>query len=313
VVPDVFETLSWKVYFYQTDQLGSTQFVTDDRGLAWQHLEYFPSGETWVDERSEKQRTPWQFSGKEMDEETGLNYFGFRYYDARQSQWINPDPILDELLDTRKLARSDLSDGAFHLPGLVYGYAGNSPTNLIDPNGLMKRAASDEGAPDAKRSRPASSPAPASAAAEVFPAGPAPAAPALPDDFVGRSRRAAVAIRENLRRRHNVEDHERNVAIVEMAIEGEDRRREYRGLSGDSIRYGTPLLPEKERRYRTGEGHTDSHTEVKLLERVARDLTPESRGILRLYSERPICSTCNPQINRFRRDFPHIQVETYDN
>ncbi|HKV12820.1 MAG TPA: SpvB/TcaC N-terminal domain-containing protein, partial [Thermoanaerobaculia bacterium] len=92
VVPDVNDPLSWKLYFYQTDQLGSTQFVTDDRGLAWQHLEYFPSGETWVDERSEKQRTPWQFSGKEMDEETGLNYFGFRYYDARQSQWINPDP-----------------------------------------------------------------------------------------------------------------------------------------------------------------------------------------------------------------------------
>src|SRR5262249_48746679 len=27
----------------------------------------------------------------------------------------------------------------FHLPGLVYGYAGNSPTNLVDPNGLKRK------------------------------------------------------------------------------------------------------------------------------------------------------------------------------
>ncbi|HEX3130666.1 MAG TPA: SpvB/TcaC N-terminal domain-containing protein, partial [Thermoanaerobaculia bacterium] len=138
VVPDASDPSSEKVYFYQADHLGSTQFVTDSRGLAWQHLEYLPSGETWVDERSEKQSTPWQLSGKEMDEETGLSYFGFRYYDARQSQWISADPILDELLDTRKLARSDLSDGGFHLPGHVYGYVGNDPTDLVDPNGLGK-------------------------------------------------------------------------------------------------------------------------------------------------------------------------------
>ncbi|MFL6201629.1 MAG: toxin TcdB middle/N-terminal domain-containing protein [Thermoanaerobaculia bacterium] len=138
VVPNAEDPGSWKLYFYQADHLGSTQYVTDERGLAWQHLEYFPSGETWVDERTETQRTPWQFAGKEMDEETGLSYFGFRYYDARQSQWINPDPILDELLDTGRLARSDLSDDAFYSPGQIYGYAGNDPANLIDPDGLAK-------------------------------------------------------------------------------------------------------------------------------------------------------------------------------
>jgi RHS repeat-associated protein len=148
VVPNANDPSSEKLYFYQTDHLGSTRFVTDDRGLAWQHLEYFPTGETWVDEHSETQRTPWQFSGKEMDEETGLNYFGFRYYDARQSQWINPDPILDELLDTGKLARSDLSDGSFHLPGHVYGYVANDPANLVDPNGLGKRSKYVGGTPN---------------------------------------------------------------------------------------------------------------------------------------------------------------------
>jgi RHS repeat-associated protein len=125
-------------YFYHGDHLGSSNFVTDDLGKAWQHLEYFPSGEVWADERSETQRTPYLFGGKELDEETGLSYFGFRYYDARQGQWLSADPILDELLDTKKLSRPDLSVASFHLPGLVYGYAGNSPTNFVDPMGLSK-------------------------------------------------------------------------------------------------------------------------------------------------------------------------------
>ncbi|HEV3485241.1 MAG TPA: RHS repeat-associated core domain-containing protein, partial [Vicinamibacterales bacterium] len=118
------------------DRLGSTQFVTDEAGTVYQHLEYFPSGEVWVDERSETQRTPHLFSGKELDEESGLSYFGYRYYDARQGQWISADPILDRMLATGRLARSDLSGAPFHLPGQMYGYVANSPTNLVDPDGL---------------------------------------------------------------------------------------------------------------------------------------------------------------------------------
>ena len=28
-----------KIFFYQTDHLGSTQFITDGNGAVWQHLE----------------------------------------------------------------------------------------------------------------------------------------------------------------------------------------------------------------------------------------------------------------------------------
>ncbi len=140
--------------------------MTDELGTVFQHLEYFPSGEIWVDERSETQRTPYLFSGKELDEETGLSYFGYRYSDARQGQWISADPILDEMLDTGNLERGTLSAGPFHLPGNVYGYVGNSPTNLVDHNGLGKRSragssagtggdssGSSSGRPERKRAR----------------------------------------------------------------------------------------------------------------------------------------------------------------
>jgi RHS repeat-associated protein len=127
------------LFFYQPDHLGSAEFVTDEQGSAYEHLEYFPSGEIWVDEHSDTLNTPFLFSGKELDDETGLSYFGYRSYEPRQGQWINPDPILDEMLDTGKLEAPDLSEGPFFQPGGVYVYAGNSPLTITDPNGLVAK------------------------------------------------------------------------------------------------------------------------------------------------------------------------------
>jgi RHS repeat-associated protein len=36
------------------------------------------------------------FLGKELDEETGYNYFGARYYDSDLSNWISVDPMSDK-------------------------------------------------------------------------------------------------------------------------------------------------------------------------------------------------------------------------
>ncbi len=127
-----------KIFFYQTDHLGSTQFITDDQGMVWQHLEYFPQGEVWVDERSQSDPTLYLFSGKELDEETGLSYFGARYYDGRQGQWESADPVYDEMLETDKLAKPDLTARPYQLAGLLYGYVGNNPENLTDPLGLTR-------------------------------------------------------------------------------------------------------------------------------------------------------------------------------
>ena len=78
------------LYFYHPDHLGSTAYVTDADGEIYQHLEYFPFGETWVEESANTQRTPYLFTAKELDEETQLYYFGARYYDPRTSVWQSP-------------------------------------------------------------------------------------------------------------------------------------------------------------------------------------------------------------------------------
>jgi RHS repeat-associated protein len=103
------------IYFYHPDHLGGTNYVTDKTGALFQHAEYFPGGETWVDEKSTANRTPYLFTGKELDGETGLYYYGARYYDPRVSQFTSTDPILNS--------------------GSPYAYANNSPLRFVDPTG----------------------------------------------------------------------------------------------------------------------------------------------------------------------------------
>jgi len=38
------------IYYYHPDHLGSSSFISDAYGLASQHMEYFPLGETFVEE-----------------------------------------------------------------------------------------------------------------------------------------------------------------------------------------------------------------------------------------------------------------------
>ena len=105
-------------YFYHPDHLGSTNYVTDASGEVYQHLEYFAFGETFVEEHSNTNKTPYLFNGKELDEETGLYYYGARYYDPRTSVWQSVDPLAEKYP---------------HISS--FGYCGNNPIKHIDPDG----------------------------------------------------------------------------------------------------------------------------------------------------------------------------------
>ena len=66
------------LFFFHPDHLGSSHYVTDTQGKIFEHMEYFPFGETWVQEASNTKNTPFLFTDKEFDQETGLYYFGAR-------------------------------------------------------------------------------------------------------------------------------------------------------------------------------------------------------------------------------------------
>jgi RHS repeat-associated protein len=65
-------------------------------------------------------------SGKERDNETGLDYFGARYYSGAQGRWTSPDP---------GNAGASLGDPQ---SWNAYAYTRNNPLKYIDPNGLWE-------------------------------------------------------------------------------------------------------------------------------------------------------------------------------
>ncbi|MDU9049340.1 MAG: SpvB/TcaC N-terminal domain-containing protein [Candidatus Electrothrix sp. Rat3] len=125
------------IYYYHPDHLGSSTFISDADGELYQHLENFPFGETWVEESTNTQRTPYHFTAKELDEETGLYYFGARYYDPRTSVWQSPDPILGSYLPTGDKKLPGMG-GVFNSANIgLYTYTHNNPMIYIDPDGKV--------------------------------------------------------------------------------------------------------------------------------------------------------------------------------
>ena len=123
------------MYYYHTDHLGSAQLVTNARGEEYQRLEYTPYGETWVDLKSTNTlltKLPYKFTAKELDEETGLYYYGARYLDPKISRWMSADPALSEYMGKSKSGMGGIYNG---VNMNLYHYAGNNPVKYTDPDG----------------------------------------------------------------------------------------------------------------------------------------------------------------------------------
>ena len=55
-----------------------------------------PFGEVFIEERNNRWNTPYLFNAKELDKETGLYYYGARYYELRTSVWLSTDPLQEK-------------------------------------------------------------------------------------------------------------------------------------------------------------------------------------------------------------------------
>jgi RHS repeat-associated protein len=113
---------------WRQPSVGEHGYITDRTGEILEHEEYLPSGESWIEELkngSASTRLPWQFNAKELDE-TGLYYYGARYYNPRNGVWMSPDPILAQYV------RGEVNGGVFRPTNLgLFGYAWNNPVRLI--------------------------------------------------------------------------------------------------------------------------------------------------------------------------------------
>ena len=94
------DTTKEETFFYHSDHLGSTSYITDDKANITQYDAYLPYGELLVDEHSSSEEMPYKFNGKEFDEETGLYYYGARYMNPMASIWYGVDPMAEKYATT---------------------------------------------------------------------------------------------------------------------------------------------------------------------------------------------------------------------
>ena len=92
------DTTKEVTFFYHSDHLGSTSYITDDKANITQYDAYLPYGELLVDEHSSSEDLPYKFNGKQFDEETGLYYYGARYMNPVTSLWYGVDPMAEKYM-----------------------------------------------------------------------------------------------------------------------------------------------------------------------------------------------------------------------
>lgn len=107
-------------YYPSYDLNGNVTGLLDDSGdyVAWYEYDAFGKVPAGYSGGTMKDENPIRFSTQYTDEETGLVYYGFRYYDPSKGRFLNRDPIGEE--------------GGLNL----YRFVGNDPINRVDRWGL---------------------------------------------------------------------------------------------------------------------------------------------------------------------------------
>lgn len=122
-------------YYYHPDHLGSSNIVTTPDGEVFEHIEYTPYGETWIDKSDDSfEMLPYKFTGKELDDETGLYYYGARYLNPGTSRWISADPAGFDLINPMENGKPREGYSIIEANNW-YSYANNNPVRYTDPTG----------------------------------------------------------------------------------------------------------------------------------------------------------------------------------
>ena len=103
-------------WIYHYDGNGNVAEVTDSKGNLLDHYEYDPFGNLTTTPQLPENR--FRFSTKPQDAETGLYYYGFRYYDPETGRWLSRDRVEEK--------------GGANL----YAFAFNHPVGFLEYPGL---------------------------------------------------------------------------------------------------------------------------------------------------------------------------------
>ena len=116
------------IFYYHTNHLGSTAYVTDQSQNVTQGFLYAPFGEITTEYAPLWQNATlpkYAFNAKELDEETGMYYYEARYY--KPPVFTSRDPMFEKYF--------------WMTP---YAYCANNPVKYVDPTGMKVRFAGNE-------------------------------------------------------------------------------------------------------------------------------------------------------------------------
>jgi len=111
---------AYNAFYYLNDHLGNHRIVMDANGNIKQMNNFYPSGTSMAERRTDQGVQPYKFGGKELDRTDNLDFYDFeaRSFDPVLMRFTRPDPM------------------AGKYPGIsVYAYCGNNPVNYIDRTG----------------------------------------------------------------------------------------------------------------------------------------------------------------------------------
>jgi RHS repeat-associated protein len=118
------------VRYYLADHLGTTTMELSSGGWPMYIGDFAPYGQEIIDGTVSSAPTDtssnhYKFTGKERDAESGLDYFGARYYASSMGRWMSPDwaskaePVPYAKLDDPQSLN-------------LYSYVSNRPLTLVD-------------------------------------------------------------------------------------------------------------------------------------------------------------------------------------
>ena len=132
-----------KWFFYLKDHLGSSDILMSAAGQPVEQNLYWPYGSeanaaalspTWASylpahaASLPNSKTRHRFTEQYLDDETGLYYFGARYYHPGLGRFVTPDPLY--LSEPERCENSPLDCS-------LYNYARNNPLSYVDSDGKM--------------------------------------------------------------------------------------------------------------------------------------------------------------------------------
>jgi RHS repeat-associated protein len=114
------------VFYYFSDHLNTASVITDSAGTIKAESDYFPWGGELQFVNSDSNH--YKFTGKERDSETGLDYFGARYYSNGLGRFVTPDWAA-------KATAVPYAEFADPQSLNLYSYVRNRPKAIADADG----------------------------------------------------------------------------------------------------------------------------------------------------------------------------------